>query len=258
MKNLKFMRRKFKRSAIGWTACEIELANHAFRRGVRSRFWRKSARATGRRERPGNRGRGIAVTSANRAENAASLVRGRHRNQQFERGNPRIEKLYIFGNKARGSRVSYLAAQFGAISSRLAPQGRFEMAKKSFEDRGQELSRRAAARFAIGRAVIVAMLIGPIVGAMLAAASVAAQDTANVITIDNFIFTPPELTVAVGTTVKWVNHDDIPHLVVNKDKVFRSKALDTDDSYSYTFASAGTFDYFCGLHPHMVGKVIVK
>jgi plastocyanin len=119
--------------------------------------------------------------------------------------------------------------------------------------------RSAAARFAISRAVIVAMLIGPIVGAMLAVASVAAQDATNVITIDNFTFTPPELTVAVGTTVKWVNHDDIPHSVVNKDKVFRSKAaLDTDDSFSYTFTSAGTFDYFCGLHPHMVGKVIVK
>jgi amicyanin len=118
--------------------------------------------------------------------------------------------------------------------------------------------RSAAARFAISRAVIAAMLIGPIIGVMLAAASVAAQDTANVITIDNFTFTPPELTVAVGTTVKWVNHDDIPHLVVNKDKAFRSKALDTDDSYSFTFTSAGTFDYFCGLHPHMVGKVIVK
>src|SRR6267154_538031 len=117
--------------------------------------------------------------------------------------------------------------------------------------------RSAAARFAISRAVIVAMLIGPVVGAMLAVAAVAAQD-ANVITIDNFTFTPPELTVAVGTTVKWANHDDIPHSVVNKDKVFRSKALDTDDSFSYTFASAGTFDYFCGLHPHMVGKVIVK
>jgi plastocyanin len=132
------------------------------------------------------------------------------------------------------------------------------MTKKSgFEDRGQGLIRRAAARFAISRAVIVAMLIGPIVGATLAAAAVAAQDDANVITIENFTFTPPELTVAVGTTVKWVNHD-IPHTVVNKDKVFRSKALDTDDSFSFTFASAGTFDYFCGLHPHMVGKVIVK
>ena len=118
--------------------------------------------------------------------------------------------------------------------------------------------RPAAARFAISRALIVAMLVGPIVGAMLAVASVAAQDAANVITIDNFTFTPPELTVAVGTTVKWINHDDIPHSVVNKDKAFRSQALDTDDSFSYTFASAGTFDYFCGLHPHMVGKVIVK
>jgi len=118
--------------------------------------------------------------------------------------------------------------------------------------------RAAAARFAISRSVIVPMLIGPIIGAMLAAASVAAQDATNVVTIDNFTFTPPELTVAVGTTVKWVNHDDIPHVVVNKDKAFRSKALDTDDSFSYTFASAGTCDYFCALHPHMVGKVIVK
>ena len=118
--------------------------------------------------------------------------------------------------------------------------------------------RPAAARLAISRAVVVAMLSGPILGAMLAFGAVAAQDATNVITIDNFTFTPPELTVALGTTVKWVNHDDIPHLVVNKDKAFRSKALDTDDSFSYTFASAGTFDYFCGLHPHMVGKVIVK
>jgi plastocyanin len=118
--------------------------------------------------------------------------------------------------------------------------------------------RSAAAPFAVSRAVIIAMLAGPIVGAMLATASVAAQDATNVITIDNFTFTPPELTVAVGTTVKWVNHDDIPHTVANKDKAFRSQALDTDDSFSYTFASAGTFDYFCGLHPHMVGKVIVK
>jgi plastocyanin len=119
--------------------------------------------------------------------------------------------------------------------------------------------RPAVVRFAVSRAVTIAMLAGSIAGAMLAVASVAAQDANNVVTIDNFTFTPPELTVAVGTTVKWVNHDDIPHSVVNKDKVFRSNAaLDTDDSFSYTFASAGTFDYFCGLHPHMVGKVIVK
>ncbi len=109
--------------------------------------------------------------------------------------------------------------------------------------------RSAAARFAFSRAVTVAMLLGPICGATLAAA-VAAQDATNMVTIDNFTFTLSELTVAVGTTVKWVNHDDIPHTVVNKDKVFRSKALDADDSYSFTFTNAGTFDYFCGLHPY--------
>jgi len=117
--------------------------------------------------------------------------------------------------------------------------------------------RLTSLRFTPGRAMVAAMLLGPAVGALLAFGAVAAQEE-NVVTIDNFTFTAPELTVAVGTTVKWVNHDDIPHTVVEKNKAFRSKALDTDDSYSYTFASAGTFDYFCGLHPHMVGKIIVK
>ena len=112
--------------------------------------------------------------------------------------------------------------------------------------------------FSPSRALIVGMLLGPIIGAMLAFGALAAQDATNVITIDNFTFSPKELTIAVGTTVKWVNHDDIPHTIVEKKTTFRSKALDTDDSYSFTFTSAGTFDYFCGLHPHMVGQVIVK
>jgi plastocyanin len=122
--------------------------------------------------------------------------------------------------------------------------------------------RLAAARLVFNRGLVVALLAGPAIGAMLAFGAVAAQDAtkkdANEITIDNFTFTPKELTVAVGTTVKWVNHDDIPHTVVEKKTTFRSKALDTDDSYSFTFTSAGTFDYFCGLHPHMVGQVTVK
>src|ERR1700682_235678 len=126
----------------------------------------------------------------------------------------------------------------------------------------QTLINQLRARLAPNRALVVAMLLGPVIGAMLAFGTVAAQDAtkkdANEITIDNFTFTPKELTVAVGTTVKWVNHDDIPHTIVEKKTTFRSKALDTDDSYSFTFASAGTFDYFCGLHPHMVGQVIVK
>ena len=117
--------------------------------------------------------------------------------------------------------------------------------------------RSAAARFVPGRGLIAAMLLGPAIGALLAFGAVAAQEE-NVVTIDNFTFGPRALTVVVGTTVKFVNHDDIPHNVVDKNKAFRSKPFDKDGSFTYTFASVGTFDYFCGLHPQMVGKIIVK
>ena len=76
--------------------------------------------------------------------------------------------------------------------------------------------------------------------------------------IDNFSFGPAELTVAVGTTVMWTNRDDIPHTVVSTDKVFKSKVLDTDEKFSYTFTQPGTFSYFCSIHPKMTGKVVVK
>ena len=122
--------------------------------------------------------------------------------------------------------------------------------------------RAAVARVAADRAILMAILLGPIVGVALALAPLGAEEakgeTKTTITIDNFTFTPLELNIVVGTTVTWVNHDDIPHSVVEDNKAFRSKALDTDDSYSFTFTSAGTFSYFCGLHPHMTGKVIVK
>jgi plastocyanin len=117
--------------------------------------------------------------------------------------------------------------------------------------------RHSASLVSFSRAVTVAVLLGPLAGALLAFGAVAATE-GDVVSIDNFTFGPQELTIPVGTTVKWVNHDDIPHSVVDRNKAFRSKALDTDDSFSYTFASAGTFDYFCGLHPHMVGKITVK
>ena len=80
---------------------------------------------------------------------------------------------------------------------------------------------------------------------------------ATLVTIDNFAFTPATLTVKLGTKVTFVNHDDIPHSIVSVPGKFRSHALDTDQSFEYTFATAGDFDYFCGLHPHMKGKIIV-
>jgi amicyanin len=76
--------------------------------------------------------------------------------------------------------------------------------------------------------------------------------------IANFTFEPPVLTVKVGTTVTWVNDDDIPHLVSEKDGKFRSSALDTDATFSQTFKDAGTIEYFCVLHPRMTGKIVVE
>jgi plastocyanin len=78
------------------------------------------------------------------------------------------------------------------------------------------------------------------------------------VTIDNFTFDPPELTVPVGTTVVWVNHDDVPHNVVEASRGFSSPALDTDERYAHVFGAAGTYAYFCGIHPHMTGRVVVK
>ena len=75
--------------------------------------------------------------------------------------------------------------------------------------------------------------------------------------IANFTFDPPTLTVNAGTAVTWVNADDIPHLVSEKDGKFRSSALDTNDKFSQTFSTAGTFEYFCAIHPHMTGKIVV-
>ena len=90
---------------------------------------------------------------------------------------------------------------------------------------------------------------------LLGAARANAEDTS--VTIDNFTFAPAELTVKVGTTVTWTNHDDIPHTVVSAGK-FRSKTLDTDNSFSFTFTAAGDYKYFCSLHPHMTGMIKVE
>jgi plastocyanin len=79
-----------------------------------------------------------------------------------------------------------------------------------------------------------------------------------VVHIGNFTFNQAALTVHPGTTVTWINDDDIPHTVVAQNQAYRSKVLDTGDRFSFTFAKAGQFSYFCSLHPHMTGRVIVK
>jgi plastocyanin len=78
------------------------------------------------------------------------------------------------------------------------------------------------------------------------------------IKIDNFSFAPGTFTVAVGTTVTWINHDDIPHTVVSTDGVFKSKVMDTDEKFSYTFTKAGSYPYFCSVHPKMTGTIVAQ
>jgi len=76
--------------------------------------------------------------------------------------------------------------------------------------------------------------------------------------IDNFVFGPQTITVPIGATVTWTNKDDIPHTSVSTEGVFKSKVLDTDEKFSYTFTKAGTYSYYCTIHPKMTGKVVVQ
>src|SRR5215469_5937473 len=109
-----------------------------------------------------------------------------------------------------------------------------------------------ATLFAVGRVVSVR-------GSQASPAQ-SSQDRAEEVkvTIDNFSFTPQDVTVKAGTTVTWVNQDDVPHTVVSNDKKFKSKALDTDDKFSLTFNDPGTYEYYCSVHPKMTAKVTVK
>jgi amicyanin len=85
----------------------------------------------------------------------------------------------------------------------------------------------------------------------------AAADSKQVV-VDNFSFTPATAAVPVGTTVTWTNHDDIPHNVVSPEQKFKSPVLDTDETFSHTFDAAGTYKYYCSIHPRMTGQVVVR
>src|SRR2546422_4910948 len=101
---------------------------------------------------------------------------------------------------------------------------------------------------------LAAAVLAP--AAIFPTASVQAAETE--VNIDQFTFYPQHITVKAGTTVTWTNEDDVPHTVASSSKLFKSKALDTKDKFSFTFATPGTYEYFCSLHPHMTAAIVVE
>ena len=110
----------------------------------------------------------------------------------------------------------------------------------------------------IARILLFALLAAPLPMPSLAAAQAEKEANSPSVHIDNFTFSPQEITIPRGGTVTWVNDDDIPHALAASEKAFRSKAMDTEERFSFTFNKPGTYEYFCSLHPHMQGKVIVR
>jgi plastocyanin len=106
--------------------------------------------------------------------------------------------------------------------------------------------------------VMIAMLLLLFAGSPRVTANDQPSAANAEVKIDNFVFGPDTLTVPVGATVTWTNKDDIPHTTVSTDGVFKSKVMDTDEKFSYTFAKAGTYSYYCTIHPKMTGKVVVQ
>ncbi len=110
-------------------------------------------------------------------------------------------------------------------------------------------------------AVLAAAMIATVWFAESRSVTASAQQAAPAnaeVKIDNFSFGPGTVTVPVGTTITWTNRDDIPHTVVSTEGAFKSKVLDTDEKFSFTFSKAGSFPYFCSIHPKMTGKVVVQ
>ena len=105
------------------------------------------------------------------------------------------------------------------------------------------------------RTIIFLVLVA--VAFMVAWATAAHAEEAKV-KIDNFTFDPPMLKVKAGTTVTWTNADDIPHTVAATSRTFKSKPLDTDEKYSFTFTVPGSYEYFCSLHPQMKATIVVE
>jgi plastocyanin len=116
------------------------------------------------------------------------------------------------------------------------------------------------------KTVRIAGVVMPVIIAMLLLVAGSSRVTASdqpsaanaAVKIDNSVFGPQAITVAVGTTVTWTNSDDIPHTAVSTDGVFKSRVMDTGETFSYTFTKGGTYSYYCSVHPKMTGQVVVK
>jgi amicyanin len=109
---------------------------------------------------------------------------------------------------------------------------------------------RTHIRLATALAVALALMSG--------GPTTSAQAADTEVEIGNFTFAPQRITVKVGATVTWINEDDIPHAVASSSRAFKSKALDSEDKFSFTFRTPGTYEYFCSLHPHMTGAIVVE
>jgi amicyanin len=108
------------------------------------------------------------------------------------------------------------------------------------------------------RMAVLAFAAGAALACALAPLAAQTKTAGATVQIDNFTFEPARLTVKAGTTVTWTNRDDIPHAVASNDRAFKSKVLDTDETYSFTFTTPGEYSYFCSLHPHMTGTIVVE
>jgi plastocyanin len=106
--------------------------------------------------------------------------------------------------------------------------------------------------------VAVPFAAGILVAAAISFPVISAPAPDSKVEIDNFAFSPARISVKAGTTVAWLNADDTPHTVASSSKLFKSKVLDTDGSFSFTFTTPGVYQYFCSLHPHMTGTVVVE
>jgi plastocyanin len=130
-------------------------------------------------------------------------------------------------------------------------------ARKIKLERKQKMTRKNVWVAGLAAPGMIAVLL-LLAGSPLVAANGQPSVANSEVKIDNFVFGPQTLTVPVGATVTWTNKDDIPHTTVSTDGVFKSKVMDTDEKFSYTFTKAGTYSYFCSVHPKMTGKVVVQ